>query len=599
MRSLNADKPYDQFVREQLAGDELASVCGLQGLPAESITPEMQELLVATGLLRTSVDGTNNYERNRPLERHEVLYDVLENLTSNLLGVTAACARCHDHKFDPISQRDYYSLMACLTPSYNPESWVQPQFRHLVVSTAADLAAMDQANKALDKQAHELGGQLSKIRRPVETRLHEAKLAMLPEAIREDVRTALKTEQSKRSEVQKYLFEKFDAGLRVTGEEITHALPPDERAREAELDHQIEDLRARKQQPEKIQALFEVGRSPATRVFRRGNFETPGGEVMPAIPRVLSEGETAADPFAEIDRYTNGQSGRRLALAKALTAPGSRATGLLARVIVNRVWQHHFGRGIVATPGNLGRSGEAPTHPELLEWLTADFIEGGWTFKRLHRQILLSSVYRQASSVVGRSPERAADQIDPKNLLLSRMPLRRLESEAVRDAILATSGRLDRTVGGAPVMVEGRPDGLVVVSSKGLATATSAQRRSLYLLARRNFNLSLLSVFDQPLMGTNCTTRNQSVVVSQSLTMLNDAFVLAEAGHFARRAAAAGSEPREQVRAAFRLAFAREPGPEELAAGQQLLAEQAGAPQQALAHLCHMLMNANEFLYVE
>jgi hypothetical protein len=280
--------------------------------------------------------------------------------------------------------------------------------------------------------------------------------------------------------------------------------------------------------------------------------------------------------------------------------------------MVNRVWQHHFGRGIVATPGNLGRSGEAPTHPELLEWLAADFVEGGWTLKRLHRQILLSSVYRQASSAtIASDAGSAARDADPKNLLLSRAPLRRLESESVRDAILAVSGRLDRTVGGPPVMVEGRPDGLVVVTNKGLATSTSAERRSLYLLARRNFNLSLLSVFDQPLMGTNCNVRNQSVVVSQSLTLLNDAFVLTEAGHFARRAAAAGSQPREQIRAAFRLAFAREPSSRELESGLQFVAEQTerlaaaetsdtGRPAQlALANLCHMLINANEFLYVE
>jgi len=589
VRSLNADKPYDQFVREQLAGDEMLDINALHEFPAEAITPEMQELLIATGMLRISVDGTNNFERNRPLERFELLFDTIENLSSNLLGLTVSCARCHDHKFDPISQRDYYGLMACLTPAYNPDAWLQPQKRHILISTEAEIAEINAYNKDLDRRAGELGGQAAKLVRPMQDRLFDERLGMLPEAIREDVRSALKTPANKRSEVQKYLFEKFDAHLKVSRDAAVSALSAEERTTVAGLDRQVEDLRARKRTPQKIQAIFDIGIPPATHLLQRGNYETPGPEVAAAVPAVLAETLQSR----EVGGDREGSSGRRLGVALALTQPDSRAAALLARVAVNRVWQHHFGRGIVATPSNLGRSGESPTHPELLEWLTADFIAGGWKFKRLHQQIVLSRVYRQTSHLSA-ATAALAYEVDPDNRLLSRMPLVRLESEAIRDAILSVSGTLDPSIGGPPVLVEGQPDGQVVVTHKGLESPTSPWRRSLYLLARRNFHLSFLAVFDQPMMGTNCGRRSQSAVVSQSLTMLNDEFVAMQAELFARRLiAAVGPDQDQQIRHAFHLALSREPSEVEIHWSRDLLA------RSDLASLCQMLLNTNEFLYVE
>jgi hypothetical protein len=591
VRSLNADKPYDQFVREQLAGDELTGVRDLAKYPAESITPQMQEYLAATGMLRTSPDGTNNFERNRPLERHEVLYDTIENLTSNLLGLTVACARCHDHKFDPITQRDYYGLMACLTPSYNPAAWIQPQKRHLVISTAAELAANEKFNKELNRLAGEIGGRAAKIRRPYEQRLYDARLAALPQAVREDLAAAQKIESSKRTEVQKYLAEKFANALRPSREEVAQAMTTEERTEADALDRQVEDIRARQRKEQRIQALFEIGEPPVTRLLRRGNYETPGPEVVPAIPRILAD---EAGELATNAPSPGGTSGRRLALADALTAQNSRSSGLLARVIVNRLWQHHFGRGIVPTSGNFGRSGEPPTHPELLEWLAADFIDGGWKLKRLHKLMLMSGTYRQASSV------SAVSGNDPDNVLLGRMRLRRLESEVIRDSILAVSGRLDASLGGPPIMLEGRPDGTVVATARGFDDPNAVRRRSLYLLARRNFNLSLLSVFDQPLMGTNCTVRNQSAVVSQSLTMLNDSFVIEESNYFAERVrAVAGPKSQMQVQTAFLIALGRDPTDDERRLSLQFLMSQSAGEGGSLPLFCQMLLNTNEFLYIE
>jgi hypothetical protein len=491
VRALNEDRPFDRFLTEQLAGDEMDDWRSVS-----TLTPQMREHLVATGFLRVSVDHTTEQELNRPFERYQVLYDTIENLTSNLLGLTVACARCHDHKFDPISQVEYYRFLAVLKPVYNPEKWVQPQDRHLNELTAVPRGRW------------------------------------------------------------------FSTG--------------------------------------KIQAAWEAGGDtpPPTFVFRRGNLTTPAAEVQPGVFTVLTDPKTPAlVPPAGAGAKS---SGRRTALARWLTHPDHPLT---ARVFVNRVWQRYFGEGIVATSDNFGHLGARPTHPELLDWLATEFVRGGWKMKDVHRLIVTSSVYRQSSS-----HDAGAAAVDPGNQLLWRMRLRRLESEAVRDAVLAVSGRLDPTAGGPPVPVVPNPDGMVVVQDKGLPTPTAQNRRSLYLFARRNYNLTILSVFDQPVMATNCTRRVHSAVPLQSLTLLNDAFMLEQADRFAARVAAAEGD-HERIATAFRLAFARGPSPTELAASAALLKKlreryaqeklpPAEAERKALARLCHMLMCANEFLYV-
>jgi hypothetical protein len=277
------------------------------------------------------------------------------------------------------------------------------------------------------------------------------------------------------------------------------------------------------------------------------------------------------------------------------------------RVRVNRVWQHLFGQGIVETADNFGRTGTAPTHPELLDWLAGHFAAGGQSLKPLLRLLMTSTVYRQASRVrVGRIGNPS--HTDPDNHLLWHMRLRRLESEAVRDSLLAVSGKLDRTFGGPPVPVQSRPDGSFVIPSTGLPAPSSRWRRSVYLLARRNYHHSLLGVFDQPTLTTNCTRRAPSAVVLQSLTMLNDDFVLEQARSLAERVA--GQAPEKRIAAAFRITLARPPSQRETAWCAALLKRhtdhyrQAGkipadrAASEALVHLCHVLLNTSEFLYV-
>jgi hypothetical protein len=604
VHSLNDDKPFDLFLQEQLAGDEMED-----WRSAPNFTPEMQEHLIATGFLRTSVDHTFESELNRPFERYQVLHDTLENLTSNLLGLTVACARCHDHKFDPIRQVEYYRLLACLKPAYNPEEWIQPQDRHLADVSKKDKERIDHHNADIDRQVADLSRQIAEIGKPAEGPLFEKKLATLPEALREDVRAALAAPPHKRTEVQKYLADKLGPLVHVSIEEIKRCLNESDLAKVNALQGRIADLNGRRLAFGKIQGIWEAGegKCPSTRVFKRGNLLTPGVEAQPGVLSVLTNPETSA--LLPAPPAGAKSSGRRTALARWLTQPDHPLT---ARVFVNRVWQHHFGEGIVATPDNFGHKGSPPTHPELLDWLASEFVANGWRTKWLHKLIVTSSVYRQAS--MQREPAVAdqpnPERIDPSNQLLWKMRLRRVESEVVRDAVLAVSGDLDRTQGGPPVPIEPREDGSVVVSAKGLPSPTATSRRSLYLTCRRNYNLSLLNVFDQPVMATNCTRRIQSSVPLQSLTLLNDAFMLDQADRFAARVVArAGDSAEVRIETAFRLAFARKPSDQERRASAALLQKlaqkysgqgesSAQADRKALARLCQMLFCANEFLYV-
>ncbi len=288
-------------------------------------------------------------------------------------------------------------------------------------------------------------------------------------------------------------------------------------------------------------------------------------------------------------------TGYRLVFARWLTRPDHPLT---ARVIVNRLWQRYFGTGLVASSNNFGLSGSEPTHPRLLDWLARELIDGGWSLKRVHRSVLLSSIYQQSTSR-GPADWDRAEAIDPINRLYWRMPLRRLESEVIRDSILAVSGQLDLYQGGPAVPITARADSSVVVDTAKLARPTDDRRRSLYLTCRRNYHPTELSVFDQPTVTHNCSRRDRSAVVLQSLVMLNGAFVMKQSQSFAARVRAESGEA-TRVDHVFRLALGRPPTEEERRLSLELLGQQANtkSPGRPLEHLCHMLLNANEFLYI-
>src|SRR5262249_25986633 len=258
VRVLNEDKPFDRFLTEQLAGDEMDDWRSAPVLPAA-----MREHLIATGFLRTSVDHTTEQELNRPFERYQVLYDTIENLTSNLLGLTVACARCHDHKFDPISQVEYYRLLAVLKPVYNPEKWVQPQNRHLDDVSPREKEVIDPHNGAIDLQVEELNRQIAAVRQPSQKKLFETKLAAVPEAIRADTAAALQTPSAKRDAVQKYLAEKLGPMLAVSPEEVLRSLNDADRAKVDALGREVKALKGRRRAADRIQAAWEAGAAAA------------------------------------------------------------------------------------------------------------------------------------------------------------------------------------------------------------------------------------------------------------------------------------------------------------------------------------------------
>jgi hypothetical protein len=611
IRSFNADKPYDRFLVEQLAGDEL-----VDWRHAPRFTDEIREDLIATGYLRTARDQTHEPESNIPLNYYGVLHDTVEVLGNSLFALTVNCARCHTHKFDPIPQRDYYRLMALFTPAYNPENW-KPVFpwkpeirdRALPDASTSELSQIDRFNADVDRDVARMRGRMAE---PGCTSALKTKLMQLVSA---------------RS--------------------------------------------AQRRRVGRIQAMYDVGPPPVTHLLKRGQFETPGPVVQAGFLSVLCD--SSAEAVIAERQEAGPESGRRLAFARWVTRKNSRAAGLVARVFVNRIWQHLFGEGLVRTPENFGVQGEEPTHPELLEWLSAEFQgPAGWRTKPLVRAIMLSAAYQQASqsqsprAISGQRPdapspptplpqgargERAPARlqnealnvaqrgvartssplsprgrgaggegglppdpfaVDPENRLLWRMRTKRLEAEAIRDCVLAAGGQLDSTMGGPPILLIARPDGLVTIDASKLRRPGDADRRSVYLLSRRAYNLSLFNVFDRPLFAVNCPKRDTSVIPLQSLTMLNDEFIAEQADHLASRVATAarlGSDE-QAVRSAFVLALAREPSATESRRCVNFLNQQertfqgAGAPQnlafqKALAQLCRTLYNTSEFLYSE
>ena len=609
IEAINRDKPYDRFVTEQLAGDEL-----VDWRAASEFSPAMSRLLQATGFLRVAADDTNQDVLNTPDIRYGVLQRTVQTFASNVMGLTVGCAQCHDHKYDPISQLDYYRLTAVFTPAYNPQQWLQPDDRSLPEASPLEKESIDRANRRLDHRIKPFRRQLNALYHPHKQRLMDERLARVPEVIREDLRIALKSFENELRPPERYLKEKFEPVVVPSEEQIQALLNSEELARASRLKSRIAALERHRRTYGTLQATVDTGPPPPTYFLIRGNYLTPGPEVEPGIPAVLT------DPGGEALLAENGvvgqSSGRRLALANRLTEPDSRAAALLARVRVNRVWQRLFGEGIVATSDNLGRNGDRPTHPELLEWLADGLVSGGWRVKPLVRLLVTSTAYRQQSRLPGlkdspahRRRARMAMSTDPGNRLLWRMPLRRLESEAIRDSIMAVSGKLSRTMGGPAIRLDGKADGMVTVSVPDLAHPGDRWRRSLYLVGRRNYNLTVLSVFDQPKLSMNCIRRDTSAAVLQTLVLLNDAFLLEQSRFFAGRVSRLARDPGERIELAFRLALARKPSRQELSWSRELLEREsrrrlatAAGPEaaalEALASLCQMILNSNEFLHV-
>jgi hypothetical protein len=607
IRSFNQDKPYNRFLTEQLAGDEC-----VDWKTSTAYTPEIMDPLIATGYLRTTPDWTHSVVEY-PNYRFDTLSRVVDNVSTGVLGLTMNCVRCHRHKFDPIPQEDYYRLMAVFATAYNPDEWLRPAERFLADVAPPEKAEIDRHNAMVETRTAEIAKELEKLRAPHKKQIFAGKLEKLPAVLRADIEAALALPAAQRNEIQRYLAGKFEALLAVSDQELGNSLSESEKQAVSSLTTENATLLASRRTFGRIQGLCDVGKPPALHLLIRGDPTTPGKVVEPGFPAVLCAPDR---PAIERPAETKGDSsGRRLALAKWLT---SRGHPLTARVMVNRIWQHHFGKGIVATPENFGHSGTPPTHPELLDWLAVDFMEHGWSVKRLHRLIMTSTAFRQSARRPQPGEPSAASMVDPENELLWRMNLRRLEAEVLRDAVLAVSGKLDRTPGGPPVAVDANPDGLVTVSEKG-PTPTSHWRRSVYVRSLRGshplgqgFKLSMFEIFDFPEIVINCTHRSNSTTPLQSLALVNSKFMRDQARHFAERVYASAGETSPASRlieSAFWLALGRSPGSDELRFCEAFLSSQTEvylsekqspeeSARQALASLCLMLLASNEFLYI-
>lgn len=610
--SLNQDKPYDRFLVEQLAGDEL-----IEGTPDPN-NLEHVNLLAATGLLRMAPDITETDDTL--MDRNQAVADTLQVVSTVALGITVGCAQCHDHRYDPITIEDYYRLRAVFDPALPIHQWKKPGQRLVDMTDDATRAA----TAVIEAEAVALQEDINARRRTHCQAIQDREIQNAPEEVREALRAAVNLKPADQSDEQKALLDRYPKVRTIdwiVGQLIEYDMPAYRRFEEEEK--QVAAIRKKKPISRLIMTVAETPDQPqASHVFFRGSPESPADEVTPGELTVL----VAARPHVHLpvrDESKTRTTGRRLAYARQLT-DGTHP--LVARVAVNRIWMHHFGRGLVASAADFGLAGEAPSHPELLDWLADDFVRGGWSMKRLHKQIVMAAVYQQTAQRRSDQAATLALGIDPENRLLSRMNLRRLEAEAVRDAILAVSGQLIDQVGGPSVPVAEDGEGKAVIGTRLLRdglfagvedAGDQAFRRSVYISATRALPLNVLQTFDLPAMTPNCNRRDSSTVTPQALWFMNDESVVAASQRMAESLKSQSQDPTEQIRLAYRRAFAAEPTAEEITECSAFLDSQvatfraaatadppaganpaAGAELQALASLCQMLLSSNRFLYV-
>lgn len=607
IRAMNEDKPWDAFIQEQVAGDELAGATHADFQQAV-LDPRRTDQLIATAFLRMAPDGTGDTVDDVKLAKNQVIAEQMKIMTSSLMGMTVACAQCHDHRYDPITQADYYRLRAIFDPAYNWEAWRAPAQRLYSLYTPEERARAAE----IEKQALEINREAQAMSKKFLDEIFEVEIKKVPEAEQAAFRIARDTPKEKHTPEQKALIKKYPSAL------ATYSLNLYDQKKQDIVDAKVAEatkLRATKPAEGFVMALMEVkGQVPATKLFNRGDHDQPKQEVTPGELSILASPQI--EPFKPVP-VSSGSTGRRLAYAQWLT---SGKHPLTARVLVNRFWLNHMGRGIVNTPGDFGRQGELPTHPELLDYLADEFVKSGWKLKSLHRLILLSNAYRQSSV------NDASLQADPDNKLYARFKLRRIDAETLRDSMLAATGTLVQTSYGPPSGIGRDPQGRVVTGiDKGTITLNKVDpggaddfRRSIYVQVRRSKPVTVLDTFDAPTMSPNCEMRAQTTVAPQSLLLMNDTFVLDSSRRLADRLESETPGNRDaQIKRAWELLFGKPATQVDVARSLAYLDEQTKAltqyhhdiqhpkgvvpnpPQEAMASLCQILCSSNRFLYVE
>lgn len=537
--SFNQDKPYDRFVSEQIAGDELY--------------PGDRQALIATGFHRAGPIHLVSGNQDEEMNRQEVLTEMSGAIGSVFLGLTVGCARCHNHKFDPILQADYYRLQAIHAAT---------DYKDVDIATAAEKAAYESAEKEYKARVEPVQKQIAAIEKPYRDRIRAERKALLEP----ELQRALDIPKDQRDTQQKRLAKDAEERINPTWDELLAAIPPAEKERRRALRMELHRLELdAPEPPPSAYAVVNMKTAPQAHILKIGDPKQKMGVVEPGLPVVL----------AGHSPYPQGPEGRRSALAQWLVSPEHPLT---ARVMVNRIWQFRMGTGIVATPNDFGMLGARPSNQKLLDWLATEFMARNWSVKTMDRLIVTSQAYRRAGQ------------------------RRRLEGEEIRDSILAVSGALNPKMGGRPVRVpiekeiydiiftEHEPDNLWPLA----ADKTEQYRRSLYLLNKRTVRLPMLANFDQPDAMSSCPERPVSTHALQALTMMNSEFMREQSELFASRLEKECGTGRScQVARAHQLALARPPKPAELAMARAFFSG-GGSLQQ----FCLAMLNRNEFVYL-
>ena len=592
IRAFNSDLPYDKFLQQQLAGDELA--------------PNNAEAQIATGFLRLPPEEINGSDYRQI--RQEMLDDITDVVGQSFLGLTVGCARCHDHKFDPISQREYFQLQAFFAPLLQQET-------ELVADGSAMDLQYEQQLDAWEDATEKLRKQMEAMTEPFRPVVFEE----LVPGFDEETQNALKTPAEQREPRAQQLAQLAGKQLQRSYARMFRRLPDDKRAEYDELAKRLAAFDHVRPQPLPMaMTASDVGsKAPATHCLDGGDYKKPGEEVQPGFIAVLSQEPPQITPPADRPNST----GRRAALARWLTQPNHPLT---ARVMVNRLWQHYFGQGIVGTPNNFGVMGESPKHPQLLDHLAAHLVVENWQLKEVHRQIVSSHVYRQSSIAEQNSHFDRADSIDPENDLLWHAPLRRRDAESLRDAALIAAEDASPQMYGPAVFPE-LPEAL---HSDRYAWQPTPQpsahvRRSIYLLVKRNLQYPLFASFDHPNRVTTCAARPATIGAPQALLLLNGEFLRKTSRRMASDLLLeTKGTPVEIVQQAYDRVFNRSPEPAEQQAALTFLRDQAqriaqnGSPHEqslpeplpayyppaqaaAIVDFCQSLMNSAEFVYVD
>lgn len=546
IRSFNDDKPYPDFVREQLAGDE--------------ITDGSPEALVATGYLRLGI-----YEYNQRDARslwNDTINEITDVTADVFLGIGMACARCHDHKFDPILQRDYFALRAF----FEPLIWRDD----VPLADASQLTQYESAVAAWKATTAEVQQQIDALLKPY----HDSKWASTVDKFPLDIQACYRKPENSRTSWEHQMAYLIGRQFHEEGGGPLSGMTKEDKATYEELQKRLAEFDAIKPQPPS--PLMTAADFPGL-VSPTIIPDSPDSEpISPGFPAVLGD-EPIADkpPTADcMNSHGVATTGRRTELAQWI---GRHDNPLTTRVIVNRIWQQHFGQGLVATASDFGRLGTPPTHPELLDWLAVTFVKDGWSFKKLHKRILTSATWQQSAIHLSADEYQS---LDPAETLLWRFRVKRLSAEQIRDTALVASGELDPAIGGPSV--EG-----------------DSPRRSIYVNFRRNTPDTFLQLFDSAGGLSSVTLRNRTTTPIQSLMMFNGDWMLQRAEKMAERlmSFADARDDRGVINQAFLLAWGRYPSDEESEQANRFVG--TCGDKEKLIDLCHVLLNSSEFLYTD